>query len=102
MKKDYLDGFKMKWLVGIIKFNNDNDFYYSHVLTTKLRLQPYRGTVIPLNFMVRGVDHEEMALVFPTHSSAVKFIDLLEDPPEDMVVIPLTNGDLKRGVLEED
>ena len=98
MKKDYLDGFKMKWLVGIMEFDSRGDFRrYSHVITTELKLQPYAGMKI-----TEGSEGEETALVFPTHSSAVKFIDLLEDPPEDMVVIPLTNGDIERGVLEED
>lgn len=90
MKKDCLDELKdIRWLVGIMKFGKDGDFEgYSHVLTSKLRLQPYMGTLIPMNHIVRGSEHEEMALVFPDHSSAKKFIDLLEDPPEDMVVIP--------------
>lgn len=72
-----------------MKFDEDGDFKeYSHVLTSKLRLQPYASTLIPMNYIVRGSGHEEVALVFPDHSSVKKFIDLLEDPPEDMVVIP--------------
>lgn len=77
-----------------MEFDSRGDFRrYSHVLTNKLRFQPYADTLIPMNYIVRGMEHEEVALVFPRHSLAKMFIDLLKDPPEDMVVIPLNEKD---------
>lgn len=84
----------VRWLVGIMKFNRAGDFRgYSHILTNKLRFQSYVDTLIPMNYVVRGMEHEEVALVFLRHSMAKMFIDLLEDPPEDIVVIPFNEND---------
>ena len=62
---------------------------YTKVLTNKLRFASFKTTMIPLQkpYRISGVD--EYALVFPNHTLAKKFIELLEDPDPYMVVKPL-------------